>query len=465
MITIIEKAKIKTKELNLKLNDPVSADLIVQSFNYVPYIFISKLEDPDIDGTTIDPRDVVYVKLHNSQFLPEIELYCDDSKGILFNDLYPFDHDTIVSIFVKSNSENTMPIRMDFRVTSYETIKGDINKSNFKYLIKGILDVDELHYTRYEAKKGTSYDVIKQMAIDMNLGFASNVQSSNDSMTWINPSDTYPEFIKNITKYSWISEDAFVWTFIDFYYNINYINIQLELNQFIKQEQGTSTNTQIIKKNDEINRDLYLTNNSAFHMSNCYISKFNLLNQSFKVNLDRFYQVTSTWYDKSNNTVYKNDIKDLETDQENLKILADKNSQIFDENVNDEYFTGKIDTDNNVHKNYSKAKVSNQYQLDGMEKMKMIITLNQINFSIKRFQNIKVEIYNPDDMFSSDANTKKPMDNINKRLSGYWFVTGINYLYKRSGGVEQEITLIRRELSINYGSGKDEKSDFRKLIK
>jgi hypothetical protein len=37
----IEKAKIKTKELNLKLNDPVSTDLIVQSFNYVPFIFIT----------------------------------------------------------------------------------------------------------------------------------------------------------------------------------------------------------------------------------------------------------------------------------------------------------------------------------------------------------------------------------------------------------------------------------------
>jgi len=128
MIKVIEKSKIKTKQLSFKLNDPTSADLLVQSFNYVPYIFISKLNDtrvPPIDGTTIDPKDIVYVKLHNSKFIPEIELYCDDSKGILFNDLYPFDHDTLISIFIKSNSENTMPIRMDFRVTEYETIKSD----------------------------------------------------------------------------------------------------------------------------------------------------------------------------------------------------------------------------------------------------------------------------------------------------------------------------------------------------
>jgi hypothetical protein len=465
MIKILNKASVKLKELNIKVNDPISADILVQSFNYVPYLFISKVNDPNFNGTTIDAKDVIYVKLHNSKFLPEIELYCDDSKGILFNDSYPSDHDMILSIFVKSNSENTMPIRMDFRVTSYETVKGDINSNNLKYLIKGILDLDELFYTKYESRKGTSYDVIKGIAFDLNLGFASNVQSSNDSMSWINCSDTYPEFIKDITKYSFISKDAFVWTFIDFQYNINYINIQLEMNEFIKGESGTITNSQIIKNDEEKNSELYLTNNSAFHMTNNYISKFNLVNQSYKVNLERFYQVTSTWYDKSNNTVYKEFIKELGTEHEELKDLTDRSSKLYEECVNDEYFTGKIDTDNNVHQNYSLAKVANQFHLNGMEKMKMIVILNQVNFSVKRFQNIKVEIYNQNDLLSSNANIKKPLDNINPKLSGYWFVTGINYLYKRSGGVEQEITLMRRELSINYGNANDEKSDLRKLLK
>jgi hypothetical protein len=467
MITVIEKAKIKLKELSLQLNNSTSADIAIQSFNYVPYVFISKVDSDSgtTFGTTVDPKDIIYIKLHNSKFLPEIELYCDDSKGILFNDLYPYDHDMILSIFVKSTSDNTMPIRMDFRITSYETVKGENQKNYFTYLIKGILDVDELFYTNYESKKGTSYEVIKQMAFDLNLGFASNVQSSNDSMTWINPSDTYPEFIKDITKYSFISKDAFVWTFIDFQYNINYVNIQLEMNYFNKEEKGTMTNPQTIKNDEEKNVNLYLTNNTAFHMTNSYISKFNLVNQSYKVNLERFYQVSSTWYDKGNNTVYKEFIKELKTEHNELKDLTDRNSKIYEENVNDEYFTGKIDTDNNVHKFYSLAKVANKFHLDGMEKMKMIVILNQVNFSIKRFQNIKVEIYNPDDMLSSAANTKSSLNNINTKLSGYWFITGINYLYKRSSGIEQEITLMRRELSINYGEGNDEKNGFRTLTK
>ena len=466
MITVISKSKIKTKKLFFDLNDQQSTSLLVQSLNYTPLIFISKVNDPSptkIDGTTIDPRDIIYVKLYNTKFLPEIELCCDDSKGILFNDLYPFDHDTIVSIFVKSNSEITMPIRMDFRVTEYETLKSDENKNYFKYIIKGILDLDDLHYTRYESRKGTSYNVIKDIAIELNLGFASNVTSSNDSMTWINPSDTYKEFIKDITRYSFISEDSVVWTFIDFYYNINYVELQTELTENNTSEGQMMTNTQIVKNDTETAVELYLTNNKAFSMTNKYISKFDIINQSYKVNLEKFYKIEATWYDKSNNTVTKHYVKDLETKNNELVQLTDRSSKIYCENINDEYFIGKIDTDNNVHKNYAFSKISNRFNLQSLEKMKMVVILNQINFSIKRFQNIKVEIYNPDDLFSSDSNVKKPLNNINKRLSGYWCVTGINYIYRRSGGVEQEITLMRRDLSLNYGDGNNQKDDIRKF--
>jgi len=39
---------------------------------------------------------------------------------------------------------------------------------------------------------------------------------------------------------------------------------------------------------------------------------------------------------------------------------------------------------------------------------------------------------------------------IKEKLSGYWFVTGINYNFKRNGGATQDITLVRRDLNLNY---------------
>ena len=475
MIKVIEKAKIKTEEISFQTPNSQSADIMVQSFDYVPYVYIRKLNDtttnPPIIGTSIDPKtDIIYLKLHNSHFLPEIELFCTDSKGILFNDLYPFDNDTLLCIFVKSNSDNIMPIRMDFKIIHYETINSG-EPTSFKYLIKGILNVEHLYYTRYETYKGTSYDVIKGLAAKMDLGFASNVNSSNDSMTWINPSDTYLDLINDITKYSFISEDSIVWSFIDFYYNINYIDIQTELNEFNEEEEGTLTNPQIVKNDEERNVILYLTNNKALNMTNKYISKFNLVNQSSKVNLNIYYQIEGTWYDKTTNVVTKQFIKELESDsaklsagEGTLRQLIDKGSALYKENVNDEYFIGKMDEDN-VHKNYSLAKIANNHNLDSLEKMKMVVTLSQINFSIKRFQNIKIEIYNYQDLLSQSANKNNPLDNINTKLSGYWFVTGINYIYRKSGGHEQELTLVRRDLSLDYGTGNDQRNDLRSLKK
>ena len=225
-IQVIVKPIIDVLPIFIKTNDPTSAKEAKEALDYIPYVFITKLNDPKsppLTGTTIDARDIIFIKLHNSQFLPEIELYCEDSKGILFNDLYPYDHDTVVSIYIQSNANTNTekPIRMDFRVASYETSKIDEQKHAYRFLIKGVLDVDQLNYSLYESRKGTSYNVIKDIATKLGLGFASNVQSSNDSMTWINPSDTYKEWIKDITKYSYVSDTSFVWTFIDFYYNIN----------------------------------------------------------------------------------------------------------------------------------------------------------------------------------------------------------------------------------------------------
>lgn len=465
----IISSKIKTKNFSFQLNDELSTSLFVQSLEYLPFVYISKLYDEDnhpdndkepIDGTTIDPRDIIYVKLYNNSFLPEIEIYCDDSKGILFNDLFPFDHDTIINIFVKSNSELLMPIRMDFRVTNYETIKSDENRDIYKYLIKGILNIDDLHYTRYESRKDTSYNVIKDLAIQMDLGFSSNIDNSDDKMTWINPSNTYLNWIQDITDYAWVSEDSFIWTFIDFLYNINYVDIQKELNESNSNEEAPFSN-KMINKDLEDNIYLYLTNNTAFKMTNIYINKFNLINQSFNINLEKSYKMKTTWYNKNNNIIYKKFIKEFSTNEKNnqLKNLYDENSAIYCENINDEYFSGKLDLDN-VHENYFLAKETNKYSLLDLEKVKMVVTLNQVNFSIKRFQTIKIEIYNTQDLFSSDANIKKPLDNLNVRLSGFWLVTGINYLYKRSIGIEQEIILMRRDLNLTYGKGTD-KHDLR----
>ena len=115
MIEVKDKAKIKTKEFEFNLKDEAKINQFVESFDKLPFLHLSKSDS----GSTINPKEIIYVKLYNSRFLPEIELSCYDSTGVFFTTLYPSDHDSILSIFVKSSSNLNFPIRMDFRVTEF----------------------------------------------------------------------------------------------------------------------------------------------------------------------------------------------------------------------------------------------------------------------------------------------------------------------------------------------------------
>jgi hypothetical protein len=453
-IKVISPSKIKTENIAFEFPDKQSTKVLINSFDRFPYIYIKKIDDPiykpPIDGTNIAPNDIIYVKLFNNKFLPEIELYCNDSKGILFNNLYPFDHDTLICLFIKANNEITYPIRMDFMITEFETIRTEGN-FEYKFLMKGILNVDELHYCKFEAFNDTSFNLLKKIANKFNLGFATNVTSSNDKMKWINPANTYLKFIKDITKHSYISDDNFIWSFIDFYYNLNYVDIQKEIQEFNKEEKDFVYDPTIDSdKENETEVKHYLTNNPAVNMTNKYISKFNLVNHSFGTNLKKHYNTKTRWYNSDNFTIYDEKIKNLENEAEKSKLiqLEDKESDISKFNYTGEFY-GKLDPDN-CHEKYFYAKMLNEYNILGLDKMKMVIYLKLVNFDIKRFQNINIEIWNINETFTQEAENEKPLQNINKRLSGFWYVTGINYIYKRSGGVEQEITLMRRDLDEDY---------------
>ena len=76
--------------------------------------------------------------------------------------------------------------------------------------------------------------------------------------------------------------------------------------------------------------------------------------------------------------------------------------------------------------------------------------------SIYRFQHIELIIYELG-VISNESligdEEKTDSYRINEKLSGDWLITGINYLYL-NGAVSQEITLVKRELNIEYDKEK-----------
>jgi len=444
MIEVVKYSNIKQRsiEFNFEEDQPDNALTdFATSFDVFPVVLVSK-SDQDF-ATTIAPSAIQNIKLFNNKFLPEIEILCIDENGTLMDDFFPLDNDIILSIFVKSTSEKTMPIRMDFRILEYDPLQASIENTEKKFTLKGILDVEGLHYTIFESfSNETSYNVLKNIASKIGLGFATNMSNTDDSMTWINPANTYLEFIQNVTKRAYVSDETFVWSFIDFYYNLNFVDIETELSESPKELQSLNTNFTNDDKTEETTDDfveLYLTTSDNLAMTNKFIAKYNLSNQSFKTNLESGYQYSTRWFDRTDNTIEQILTQENQTDDPNL-IQLRTNEPIVDYNWGDT-FLGKIDEDN-VHKKYHLALTLNEINISKLHKVTMTVTLQMINFEVKRFQKILIDFY--------DINMTKNDVGVKEKLSGYWFVTGINYNFKRNGGATQEITLVRRDLNLKY---------------
>jgi hypothetical protein len=166
-------------------------------------------------GIQIDFNYIEYLRLYNNKFLPAIEISFRDMTGKFQDELFPLD-DEIISIFIRSSSDVLMPIRMDFKIQKISMEQEKTESNNYLFNLEGILNVDDLYDTPFASYAGTSYTVLRQVAKENSLGFASNINDTNDSMTWINPSDYIFTFINHISEHSYLSDDTFLWAYVDF---------------------------------------------------------------------------------------------------------------------------------------------------------------------------------------------------------------------------------------------------------
>jgi len=450
MIKVIHRPKITVKPIELVYNENATDDALkfnTEVLGRFPLLYFNNLP--------LDINDIEYFKLSNDEFFPHFEMVFKDSSNQLKEDLYPMDN-TILSVFIKARSEYLMPVRMDFKVTDFRTIKYTRTESNvIRLKAVGILDINSLYGMNFKSYKGTSYDVLKKIAIENNLGFASNINDTNDEMTWINPAQYTFSFIKELTKKAYKDDSSFMWSYIDFYYNLCFVDIEGQLADDISDQQAALNFVDYNKKEEIL--PLKLTNHPDFNTTNMYISKYNLVNQTTKVNLELGYKHYIRWYDKLDTTFNSVILDTISTEgaegnQIIMKGQPDEDYDLIDTIINGEYM-GKLDTDN-VHKNFMYSQKQNMNNLDFLQKIRMSVTLTHPNFNLNRFQKVKVELYELSDILKKSKKYDNiydvDKDKINQRLSGEWLVTGINYKFSIKEGNVQEVTLVKRELTAKY---------------
>jgi len=394
-------------------------------------------------GFIIDINYLISMKLKSVHLLPTIEIIFRDPSGFIGNQMFP-DDNTILSFLKRSTNPKIEPIRLDFVISDFQT-----NDSVFT--LYGILNIEDR--TENVAYKGSSFNVLKNIANDMKLGFLTNINDTNDEMTWINPGNYISQFISDITLNSYNGDNSFMISFIDFFNRLNYIDIEQQLQQNTLDELTLWENYFDKNNNNEKTTPLLLTNHPNMILSNLYVEKYVILNNSRHVNMDIGYKSKVYFYNKTENRLINNEINILNS----INDIYKNNLKTLDSNLNvKKYYLGKMDNDN-VHLNYLIANKQNDINLKFLQKLKINIVLPLANMSIYRMQHVELIIYELEtfnhDIYLDETINKTDSYKINDKLSGSWLITSINYIYIKKQ-MKQEITMVKRDINIEYDKEK-----------
>ncbi len=270
-------------------------------------------------------------------------------------------------------------------------------------------------------------------------------------MSWINTGLMVKDFIENVINNSYVSETSFQHIYIDFYYNVCYVDIYKEIERDVTEDKMISSFGYKFLSGEEEDEeaveqvvDMVLLNDKSIKDSNAYISDFEIVNKSTKVSLQKSYRTRSKYYDVVNKELLIFDIESQTSDGSKSIILKSRpgDDKFFQENTNNVYL-GKLDMfsegEGNMHKNYNYSIPQNRQNLDDITKVSAKLILPNLNYNLYIYQKIQI--------FFTPAKQSSNEDAVYKRISGDWLITGIEFNYD-SGKQTQVLTAIKRELSL-----------------
>lgn len=386
---------------------------------------------------SIDDRYIKDLRLYHDGIIPKIEFTFIDNKELMKSEVGPTNNDTI-DLFLNSSSKNIKSIHISFKIESFE--QGP-NIASQKYTITGCMNIPDLYVQNNKVYNGTSFNVLRKISGELGLGFNSNIDSTNDDMSWRNCNKKPHEFINEIVSHSYINDMSYMGGYIDYYYCFNYVDIEKEYNRDVSKDIGLNTSgIDEQAKSDDIERlmPLVLTNDKSQMSTSNYIDKYEKVNNSTEESLNNGYMTITKAYDRISKQFLVFNVDSTTIDQDKSVILKGEinEGKYKDENIK-HVFTGKLDTDN-VHKDYNYADTQNKINLSKLNNIEIEVTLPQANWNLYKYQKVNVSIINELKTVSNPT--------ADFRYSGGYIIKNIEYNWNGIN-LTQELKLIRKELS------------------
>lgn len=415
-----------------------------------PFVKINNVFLTGIDELVLDETGLV----------PTVKICFTDTDGSISGPNYP-KHDQIVSIFIKNPTEKFKPIRCDFLITDIKTVNDYNHKGSFEnyFIIRGELFIPKLYNNVSKSYSNlNSKDVLKRVAEDSDLGYATNDFVTNDKMTWINTNDSQLDFIKEVTRHTYLDDDTFFNSFIDKYYYLNLINVaeQLKPDNPIRETFASTIELDQLdskqwvmdkaakKEFSETMVPLMLSNVPGNSKSPNFILNYSLLGESGRSLKSKGYKRKVYYYDHvlEDNKFTSFYVKPIgiKGARPNPTGGIEPNNQYLKSNEVKKWMGIQY---RNVHPEWNASVLINDHNISELNKIKLKVTTPGVNYSVIRGSSIPVGIYVPSDRKRIQDSFRSDIPDINSEtasqysyepdaiLSGRYYVNGIRYIYNK----------------------------------
>lgn len=439
-----------------------------------------------INNYRFSQEDIQSFEIDMESIIPTISVTVVDSRSQFTIESFPRDGD-VINIRLGARSKDTYKdIRIDFDIDGVDSpAKGNLDYGigGAKFTFTGKMKIPGIFAEQCKSYGvGGTLEHLESIATDLQLGLATNVDVTDDSMNLLTAYEPLADTLENLVKHSYIGEDSFQTFSIDPYYYINYV----DLNKLLNAEESfeDSLAAMDIDLNDIPHPDaddspnnmetpLILSSHSRLEGTNIHVNKYSLKNQSGnKVKKNGYKRILQYFENDSEEGLVNFDIEALTSDKM-LDIEAPLRGRQDEERYKNEVkykYVGRRNSDpetSNTHLNYNFSKIHNTQNLEELDKLKLEIELSSWNPAIYRWQKLPVVIFSQiQNQIEADTVVKKKKEelgmDVNKPadledelgdkaavddfLSGFYVVGGIKYVYKKSDQqIRQRLTLLRRE--------------------
>jgi hypothetical protein len=428
----------------------------------VDYPFIS------INDYVFDSNEIRFFRIDATEFLPILSFTFQLKKSDAFrSQSYPKDGD-IVNVFIRAKNDSFKPIRNDYIITNVSSGPGGVENSGGMTTITAELFVPHLRDQVIKTYKGSSFDVLKKIAQDLRLGFATNETSTNDLQTWLCPSSTWLRLINHVVEASWKDDRSFYKCFIDVYYHLNFINVNNQLEGEGQLASGILDST-IMKdyysndigtmKESETKTGKFITNIDSFDGTNMFCRSYETKNESTRINQEHGYKYNVQFFDMKS-LKYWNIFVDPITSagSENKKIIL--KGRTFPKNT-DQSKDGKSPSENdywktqnryvwkgiqstNVHDKYTYAIAHNERNLLELRKLYLEVNVERWNPNIYMGEKVPLLFISQADVMKANLDAQgedRKIINVSpgepavldQFYSGYYMVNGMTITYNVDG--------------------------------